>query len=71
MRECIINDSFADEGVEEIDVERNNSDSEISSCSPKQPSVFHEPEEPQYIYISSGEESITEEKNIRQQGTCT
>jgi hypothetical protein len=59
---------LTDERVEEIDVERNNSDSETSSCSPKQPSVVHEPEEPQYIYISSGEESITEEENTHQQG---
>ena len=68
MLECIITDSIADESIEEIDVERKSSDSETSSCSPEQPSVDHEPEEPQYIYISSGEESITEEGNIHQQG---
>ena len=68
MFECIITDSVIDESVEEIDVERNDSDSETSSCSPEQPSVVHEPEQPQYIYISSGEESITEEGNIHQQG---
>ena len=68
MLECIITDSIVDESVEEIDVERNDSDSETSSCSPEQPSVVREPEEPQYIYISSGEESITEEEDIHQQG---
>ena len=67
----MINDAFTDKSIEEIDVERNSSDSETSSCSPEQPSVVHEPEEPQYIYISSGEESITEEEDIhQQQGMC-
>ena len=68
MFEFIITDSIVDESVEEIDVERNDSDSETSSCSPEQPSVVNESEEPQYIYISSGEESITEEEDIHQQG---
>ena len=54
---------LAGDSIEESDVERNSSDSEIS----KQPRV-QEPEEPQYIYISSGEESIMEEKNICEQG---
>ena len=61
--------SIADESIKEIDVERSSSDSETSSCSPEQPSVVHEPEEPQYIYISSGEESVTEEESTHQQGT--
>ena len=59
---------FTDEGIEEVDSERNSSDSETSSCSPEQPSVVHEPEEPQYIYISSGEDSITEEESTHEQG---
>ena len=62
-----ISDAFTDEGIDEVDVERNSSDSETSSYSPEQPSVVHEPEQPQYIYISSGEESITEEEDIHQQ----
>ena len=60
-------DAFAVKNIEEIDVERNSSDSETSSYSPEQPSVIHEPEEPQYIYISSGEESIAEKEDIHQQ----
>ena len=67
----MISDAYTDKSIEEIDVERNDSDSETSSCSPEQPSVVHEPEQPQYIYISSGEESITEEEDIhQQQGIC-
>ena len=67
IREYSVSDCFADKSTEESDVERNSSDSEISSCSPRQ---LQDPEEPQYIYISSGEESIVEEENIHQQGTC-
>ena len=67
--EYIVSDSFADDSIEENNVERNSSDSENSNCSPKQPCV-QVPEEPDYIYISSGEESIAEEENIHQQGTC-
>ena len=59
--------SLAGGSIEEIDVERNNSNLEISGCSPR---LLQEPEEPQYIYISSGEESVEEEVNIHQQGTC-
>ena len=55
---------FADDSIEEIDVERNSSDSEISSCSPKQPCI-QEPEEP---HISSGKESIVDKKSTREQG---
>ena len=64
----MISDAYTDKSIEEIDVERNDSDSETSSFSPEQPGVVHEPEQPQYIYnISSGEESIAEEEDIHQQ----
>ena len=56
-----ISDAFTDQSIEEIDVERNSSDSETSSCSPEQPSVVPEPEQ------SNGEESIAEEEDIYQQ----
>ena len=66
MCEIVTSNYFTDEGIDEVDVKRNDSDSETSSCSPEQPNVVHEPEEP---YISSREESIMEEENIHQQGT--
>ena len=66
MCEFITSDYFTDEGIDEVETERNSSDSETSSCSPEQPSVVHEPEEP---HLSSREESITGEENIHQQGT--
>ena len=58
---------FIDESIKEIDVEGKNSDSETSDCSPRQ-LCDPEPEEPQYIIISSGEESIVEEENLIEQG---
>ena len=58
---------FVDESIEEIDVEGNSSDSETSDSSPRQ-LCDPETEEPQYIIISSGEESIMEEENLIKQG---
>ena len=66
MCELTTSNYCTDEGNDEVDAERNSSDSETSSFSPEQPSVGYEPEEP---HLSSREESIMEEENIHQQGT--
>ena len=50
-----------------IDVEGISSGSEISDCSLRQ-CCDQEPEELQYIYISSGEESVMEEENLIESG---
>ena len=55
---------FADESIEVIGI---NSGSETSNCSPRQ-LCDQESEEPQYIYISSGEESTMEEENPIESG---
>ena len=64
--EFVTSNYYTDDGIDEVDAERNSSDSETSSCSPEQASVVYEPEEP---HLSSREESIMEEENIHQQGT--